>query len=186
MTAVETVGLTRRFRDVTAVDDPDLAVESGAVFGVLGPNGAGKSTTIDVLLGSIAPTAGTARVLGHDVTGSSRAVRQRRGLLPEGSDFYENPSGRRHVVSAIETTDAADDPDELARWVVPADAARLTMDVDVLVHQPTRLQIFACLYRHGEAGVTEPAAPTTKTFRRAAGSAVVVPGLICGPSNERI
>ena len=50
--AIETNGLTKQFDDVIAVDDVDLTVESGEIFGFLGPNGAGKSTTINILLGS--------------------------------------------------------------------------------------------------------------------------------------
>ncbi|NPB14236.1 ATP-binding cassette domain-containing protein, partial [Shigella sonnei] len=57
MPAIETTGLTKRFgADVLAVDDVDLTVESGEIFGFLGPNGAGKSTTIDMLLDYVRPT----------------------------------------------------------------------------------------------------------------------------------
>jgi ABC-2 type transport system ATP-binding protein len=113
MSAIETDGLTRRFGDLVAVDALDLTVEEGEVFGFLGPNGAGKSTTINVLLGFLHPSDGTATVLGHDARTESRAVRQRVGLLPEGFELYENLTGREHVVSAIQTKNADDDPDEL-------------------------------------------------------------------------
>jgi ABC-2 type transport system ATP-binding protein len=117
MSAIETEGLTRRFGDIVAVDDLDLTVEEGEVFGFLGPNGAGKSTTINVLLGFLDPTAGRASVLGMDAGSESRAVRQRVGLLPEGFELYENLTGREHVVSAIQTKDADDDPDALIERV---------------------------------------------------------------------
>ena len=113
MSAIETDGLTRRFGDLVAVDALNLTVEEGEVFGFLGPNGAGKSTTINMLLGFLHPSDGTATVLGHDATRESRAVRRRVGLLPEGFNLYENLTGREHVVSAIQTKDADDDPDEL-------------------------------------------------------------------------
>ncbi|WP_232703304.1 ABC transporter ATP-binding protein [Halobacterium wangiae] len=125
MPAIETDGLTRRFGDLTAVDALNLTVEEGEVFGFLGPNGAGKSTTINVLLGFLNASDGTAAVLGHDATRESRAVRQRTGLLPEGFSVYENLTGREHVISAIETKGADDDPDEiLDRVGLDPDATR--------------------------------------------------------------
>lgn len=114
MTAIRIDGLTKRYgEDVLAVDDLDLTVESGEVFGFLGPNGAGKSTTINVLLGFLTPTAGSVHVLGEPVSGDTRSIRQRIGLLPEGWEPYENLTGREHVESAIHAKGADDDPDEL-------------------------------------------------------------------------
>lgn len=63
---VEAIGLSKRFGSTVALDGLDLAIPQGEVFGFLGPNGAGKTTTIRLLLGLIRPTAGQARVLGHD------------------------------------------------------------------------------------------------------------------------
>ena len=74
--AIRAVGLTRRFETVTAVDDVDLEVPAGTVFGFLGPNGAGKTTTIRLLLGLIEPSAGSARVLGHDPLREGESVRR--------------------------------------------------------------------------------------------------------------
>jgi ABC-2 type transport system ATP-binding protein len=126
MAAIETTALTRQFGDLVAVDELDLTIEEGEVFGFLGPNGAGKSTTINMLLGFLQPSDGTATVLGHDAAQQSRAVRQQTGLLPEGFDVYENLTGREHVVSAIQTKGADDDPDELIDRVGldPDDARR--------------------------------------------------------------
>ncbi len=115
--AIEIDGLTRRFGDVLAVDALSLTVDEGEVFGFLGPNGAGKSTTIHMLLGFLEPTAGSAHLLGHSVTDDSRAIRERIGILPEGYGTYENLTGREHVVSAIETKGAADDPDAILERV---------------------------------------------------------------------
>ena len=64
---VEVRGLSKRYGDVLAVDDVDLTVEPGDVFGYLGPNGAGKTTTIRMLATLLLPDAGTARVFGRDV-----------------------------------------------------------------------------------------------------------------------
>ncbi len=67
MSSIETHGLTKRFGDdVVAVDNLDLTVEPGEVFGFLGPNGAGKSTTIIMLLDFVRPTSGEITVLGYD------------------------------------------------------------------------------------------------------------------------
>ena len=126
MSAVSTEGLTKRFGDETAVDGLDLDVPEGEVFGFLGPNGAGKSTTISMLLGFLEPTAGSATVLGTDVTEDPRAVRERVGLLPEGFDGVPNLSAREHVQTAIETKGADDDPDTVIERVGldPDDARR--------------------------------------------------------------
>ena len=124
--AIHTTGLTTTFGDVTAVDDLNLAVEKGEVFGFLGPNGAGKSTTINMLLGFIEPTAGDAEVLGHDVKTASVNVREQIGVLPEGFGLYERLTGRRHLEFAIDWKATDDDvADMLERVGLDAtDAAR--------------------------------------------------------------
>ena len=81
--AVETVRLMRRFGPLTAVDDLNLLVRTGSIFGLLGPNGAGKSTTIKMLTTLLAPTSGSARVLGFDVARQSIEVRRRIGYIPQ-------------------------------------------------------------------------------------------------------
>ena len=125
MAAIELSGVRKEFADVTAVRDLDLTVEEGEVYGFLGPNGAGKSTTINILLDFVRPSAGKARVLGRDAHRESLAVRQRTGVLPEGFGVYDRLSGRQHVEFAIDSKDAADDPDELlSRVGLAADGAR--------------------------------------------------------------
>ena len=126
MPAIETNGLTKQFgENVLAVDDLDLSIEEGEVFGFLGPNGAGKSTTINMLLGFLSPTSGSIRVLGWDVTSESMSVRRRTGLLPEGWEPYPNLTGREHVESAIDAKGADNDPDQLIERVgLDADDAR--------------------------------------------------------------
>ncbi|MFB6352649.1 MAG: ATP-binding cassette domain-containing protein [Halobacteriales archaeon] len=123
MSAIELRGVTKRFGDVTAVRDLDLAVPEGEVYGFLGPNGAGKSTTINLLLDFVRPTAGTVRVLGRDAREESLAVRRRTGVLPEGFDVYGRLTGRQHVEFAVESKDAADDPQTVLERVGIADAA---------------------------------------------------------------
>ena len=80
--------LTRRFGALTAVDDISFSVAPGEVLGFLGPNGAGKSTTMKMITGFLAPTAGTARVCGHDVETDGLAARRCVGYLPEGAPGY--------------------------------------------------------------------------------------------------
>jgi ABC-2 type transport system ATP-binding protein len=74
--AISTHGLTKHFGSTVALDDVDLEVRRGEVFGYLGPNGAGKTTTLRLLLGLIRPTRGTAKVLGIDVADVEQAHRQ--------------------------------------------------------------------------------------------------------------
>jgi ABC-2 type transport system ATP-binding protein len=86
--AIELRGLTKSFGPTIALDHVDLVVQPGVVFGFLGRNGAGKTTALRILAGLARPTAGTAQVLGHDVTRASEAVRQRIGFLPDVPGFY--------------------------------------------------------------------------------------------------
>jgi ABC-2 type transport system ATP-binding protein len=86
--SIDTTALTRRFGDFTAVDNVNLTVEAGQFFGFLGPNGAGKSTTIKMLTGLLAPTSGTIRILGQDLTRNSAELKQQIGVVPEGMALF--------------------------------------------------------------------------------------------------
>jgi ABC-2 type transport system ATP-binding protein len=85
--AVRTEGLTKHFGPVKAVDDVNLVIERGEVFGYLGPNGAGKTTTVRLLLDFLRPTAGRAVVLGG--SGADPEIRRRIGYLP--GDLHLDP-----------------------------------------------------------------------------------------------
>jgi ABC-2 type transport system ATP-binding protein len=85
---IEAIALRKRYGPLTAVDGISFKVEPGEVLGFLGPNGAGKSTTMKMIAGFLAPTAGTARVCGHDVLDDSLAARRALGYLPEGAPGY--------------------------------------------------------------------------------------------------
>ncbi|WP_436909990.1 ATP-binding cassette domain-containing protein [Halosimplex marinum] len=125
MTAIEISNLTKRFGDVTALDDLSFSVPEGEIFGFLGPNGAGKSTTINILLGFTRPSAGSARVFGYDARTESKRIRQRTGALLEGYGVYERITAREHVERAIRAKGADDDPDEiLDRVGIPGAADR--------------------------------------------------------------
>ncbi|MFP5347886.1 MAG: ATP-binding cassette domain-containing protein [Actinomycetes bacterium] len=91
--AIETSGLTKRFGHHLAVNDVDLAVPAGAVFGFLGPNGSGKTTSIRVLLGLASATAGRVSLLGEPMPDAGRSVLPRVGALVEGPAFYPFLSG---------------------------------------------------------------------------------------------
>ncbi|MFC7131710.1 MULTISPECIES: ABC transporter ATP-binding protein [Salinibaculum] len=121
--AIELMGLTKRFGDVVALDGVDLTVEEGEIFGFLGPNGAGKSTTIDTLLDFVRPTAGSVRVLGMDAQADSLAIRRRTGVLPDAYSVYGRLTGRQHVQFAIDAKGSDEDPLALLERVGIADAA---------------------------------------------------------------
>ena len=123
MAAIEIDGLSKHFGDVVAVDDLDLTVEEGEIFGFLGPNGAGKSTTIDIVLDFVRPTSGSVSVLGHDTQEEGLAVRRKTGVLPDAYHVYDRLTGRQHLEFAVEVKDADDDPADLLDRVGIADAA---------------------------------------------------------------
>ncbi|MBI1993789.1 MAG: ABC transporter ATP-binding protein [Deltaproteobacteria bacterium] len=94
---VETSRLTKRYRDLVAVNDLNLKVEEGEIFGFLGPNGAGKTTTILMLLGLTEPASGQAKVCGFDPTHQPLEVKKRVGYLPENPGFYDDLSGQENL-----------------------------------------------------------------------------------------
>ena len=106
---IRTLGLTKRYRRLTAVDDLNLEVRRGEVFGFLGPNGAGKTTTIALLLGLIRPDAGTAEVLGHDVRRDLPPALRRTGSIVETPAFYPYLSARDNLRIAAQTLGQADE-----------------------------------------------------------------------------
>jgi ABC-2 type transport system ATP-binding protein len=96
--AIETRGLVREFKKgPRAVDGIDLRVEAGEVYGFLGPNGAGKSTTVHMLTTLLPPTAGTARVGGHDVETEGPAVRAVIGAALQEAALDPFLTGREHM-----------------------------------------------------------------------------------------
>ena len=89
--------LTKKYGDLVAVNQLDLEVRRGEIFGLLGQNGAGKTTTILMLLGLTEPTEGEARVVGLDPARSPREVKRRVGYLPDAVGFYDDMSGRANL-----------------------------------------------------------------------------------------
>ena len=85
---IEINGLTKRFKDVLAVDELSFEVHSGDVFGFLGPNGAGKSTTIRMILSLITPTSGTIKIFGKTLNENRKEILTNIGAIVEKPDFY--------------------------------------------------------------------------------------------------
>jgi ABC-2 type transport system ATP-binding protein len=90
--AIHTQGLSRSFGTIRAVEDLDLNVPSGIVFGFLGPNGSGKTTTIRLLLGLLSPSSGRAVVMGYDSSTQADQIRLFSGALLEHNGLYERLS----------------------------------------------------------------------------------------------
>lgn len=88
MQAIQTEKLTKFYGRARGIEGLDLEVEAGEFFGFIGPNGAGKSTTIRTLLGLIAPTGGSARVLGLDIRTQRQEILRQVGYLPAEAFFY--------------------------------------------------------------------------------------------------
>jgi ABC-2 type transport system ATP-binding protein len=94
---IEARELTRKFGDLTAVDNISFKVEKGEVFGLLGPNGAGKSTTLSMLCTILRPTSGTALVNGFDVVKDSSKVRKSIGIVFQDPSIDDKLTGRENM-----------------------------------------------------------------------------------------
>jgi ABC-2 type transport system ATP-binding protein len=95
--AVELKGIVKRYSEIIAVNNIDLTIEKGEIFGLLGPNGSGKSTTLKMLLGLVKPDAGSIIVLGQDVQTDPVAVKQQVGYVPESPRLYEFLTGIEYL-----------------------------------------------------------------------------------------
>jgi ABC-2 type transport system ATP-binding protein len=96
---IEAVGLTKRYDGAPrpAVDDLNLSVAAGELFGFLGENGAGKTSTIKMLTGLIPPTAGQARIGGHDLQADPLAAKRLIGYIPDNPFLYDKLTGREFM-----------------------------------------------------------------------------------------
>ena len=151
--AIEACGLIREFGANRAVDGVNLAIPRGEIYGFLGPNGAGKSTTVRVLCTLLAPTAGSARVAGHDVVAKPGEVRIRIGLALQEAALDDKQSGREilelqarlygleastrreRVGRAIELADIGDAIDDWVRTYSGGMKRRLDVAAS-LIHDP--------------------------------------------------
>ncbi|HSE53535.1 MAG TPA: ABC transporter ATP-binding protein [Gemmatimonadales bacterium] len=94
---IVTRGLRKEYHGVAAVEGLDLEVRRGEIFGLLGPNGSGKTTTIRMLTGLIAPTSGSATVVGVDVVRSPELVRRRIGYMSQRFGLYDDLTVRENL-----------------------------------------------------------------------------------------
>ena len=83
-------GLTRHFKNLTAVDNVSFSVPQGCIFGFLGPNGSGKSTVIRMLCGILEPSGGDASVLGYDIRSHGERIRENIGYMSQNSAYMSN------------------------------------------------------------------------------------------------
>jgi ABC-2 type transport system ATP-binding protein len=127
---IETACLTRYFGNLAAVNQVDLQVLRGSVYGFLGPNGAGKSTTIRLLLGLIQPDQGEVRLFGHSLPQHRTAILQRTGALVETPSLYPHLTGREnlHVTRHLIGAESAQVEQVLAIVQLAHDAHRLVRE----------------------------------------------------------
>ena len=116
---IEITNLSKRFGELTAVDDVSFRVRRGDVLGFLGPNGAGKSTTMKMISGFIAPDAGSVVVGGDDISLHPVEVKRRIGYLPEGAPLYGDMTvkGFLEFIAAIRGFRAAEQQQQVERAV---------------------------------------------------------------------
>lgn len=102
MAAVEAQGLNLYYGSNHAVQDMNMTIPKGAIFGLIGPNGSGKSTTMNMITTLLAPSSGSLKVMGHDVNEAGDAVRRNIGLAPEEPALFSGLSAREFVrLSAV-------------------------------------------------------------------------------------
>lgn len=153
MNAIETVGLTKNYGSLCAVDGLSISVDN-EVYGCLGPNGSGKTTTIRMLTSLLTPTSGTACVCGHDIVDEPAAIRRCISYVPqdmavdirltgrENVDFFARLYGirdraerERRVNSALEVMSLTDRADDITKTYSGGMRRRLELS-QALVHEP--------------------------------------------------
>ena len=95
--AIITKNLTKKFGDLTAVNNLNLKIPYGKTYGLLGPNGAGKTTTVRMLNSIITPTSGSAQVVGFDIITQKTQVKINSGFLPESPGLYQKLTAREFL-----------------------------------------------------------------------------------------
>ena len=94
---IEIEQLRKSYGDLIAVDNVSFAAHAGEIFGLLGPNGAGKTTTIGCIYGLLVPSAGSVKVMGHDVVREGTAARAALGVVPQEIALYEDLSAHENL-----------------------------------------------------------------------------------------
>jgi|Deesub1362B_J571_1020462.scaffolds.fasta_scaffold03944_1 ABC-2 type transport system ATP-binding protein len=119
-TVIETYGLTKKFGALTAVNNLNLKVKKGEIFGLIGPNGAGKTVTIKMLLGILKPTKGRAIILGEEVP--NREVLKRIGYMPQETALYEDLTAQENIrlfgeIYGLNRSQLGEREDEILKFV---------------------------------------------------------------------
>jgi len=156
MAVLETIGLTKRFGSLVAVNDLSLKVEDGEVFGFLGPNGAGKTTAIHMMCGLLKPDAGQTLIHGRPAASGDPDTRARVGVCPQNIVLWGNMTcleqlefigemygvarteARRRGLALLEAMSLTDKRDRLARTLSGGMQRRLNLAM-ALVHDPAIL-----------------------------------------------
>jgi len=106
---IELKALTKKFGEYKAVDDINLFVKKGEIFGFIGPNGAGKTTTIKMIGGILAPSAGTVTVAGIDIQKEPEKAKSKIGFIPDRPYLYEKLTGREFLKFTADLYGVPDD-----------------------------------------------------------------------------
>jgi ABC-type multidrug transport system ATPase subunit len=108
-------GITKKYGDLTAVDNVSLAIKAGEVYALVGANGAGKSTLIRMIIGITAPDSGKRFVCGEDLAHGNPQARRHLGYLPEELTLYEQLTGIEylHLVAGLKEADPSRIPEEI-------------------------------------------------------------------------
>jgi len=106
---IELKSLTKKYGDYKAVDDLNLLVKKGEIFGFIGPNGAGKTTTIKMIGGLLAPSAGTVTVAGIDIQQEPEKAKSKIGFIPDRPYLYEKLTGMEFLKFTADLYGVSDD-----------------------------------------------------------------------------
>jgi len=106
---IELKSLTKKYGDYKAVDDLNLLVRKGEIFGFIGPNGAGKTTTIKMIGGLLAPSAGTVTVAGIDIQQEPEKAKSKIGFIPDRPYLYEKLTGMEFLKFTADLYGVSDD-----------------------------------------------------------------------------
>ena len=106
---IELKSLTKKYGDYTAVDDLNLSLQKGEIFGFIGPNGAGKTTTIKMIGGILAPSAGTVKITGIDIQQEPEKAKGKIGFIPDRPYLYEKLTGMEFLKFTADLYGVPDD-----------------------------------------------------------------------------
>jgi ABC-2 type transport system ATP-binding protein len=115
--AISVEKLTKKYGDLTAVNDVSFSVHRGEIFAFLGPNGAGKTTTVEILVGLRKPTSGGAHVLGFDILRDQKEIKKRIGVLPQSFNTYDRLTVNENIEYFAGMFNSSPDVDGLIKLV---------------------------------------------------------------------